>query len=92
LRYILAHFGHGDTPETGNEKRTRPPGKGALAVRTAGALFVATHVSGDQRHTRQLARLAELAAAWPGHPTVLLGDFNADRTAVAAGLRGGGPW
>ncbi len=62
------------------------PGKGALAVRTAEALFVATHVSGDQRRTRQLARLAGLAAARPGHPTVLLGDFNTDRTAVASGL------
>jgi endonuclease/exonuclease/phosphatase family metal-dependent hydrolase len=61
------------------------PGKGALAVRAAGALFVATHVSGDQRRTRQLARLAGLATAWPGHPTVLLGAFNADRAAVASG-------
>ena len=64
------------------------PGKGALAVRTAGALFVATHVSGDQRRTRQLAHLAGLVAADPGHPTVLLGDFNTDRVAVASGLGG----
>ena len=62
------------------------PGKGALAVQTAEMLFVATHVSGDQRRTGQLARLADLAAAWPGHPAVLLGDFNADRTVVASGL------
>ncbi|GAA3784929.1 endonuclease/exonuclease/phosphatase family protein [Streptomyces phyllanthi] len=61
------------------------PGKGLLAVRTAGALVVATHVSYDQRQTRQLAHLAELAATTPG-PVVLLGDFNADRTTVAAGL------
>jgi endonuclease/exonuclease/phosphatase family metal-dependent hydrolase len=71
------------------------PGKGALAVRTAEALFIATHVSGDQRRTRQLRRLAGLAglagrpAAGPGHPVVLLGDFNTDRAAVAAGLGAG---
>ena len=65
------------------------PGKGALAVLTAGALFVATHVSADQRRKDQLAGLAGLAAAWPGHPTVLLGDFNADRATVAAGLGAG---
>ena len=68
------------------------PGKGALAVRTAEALFIATHVSGDQRRTRQLRRLAGLAglaAAGPGHPAVLLGDFNTDRAAVASGLGAG---
>jgi hypothetical protein len=64
-------------------------GKGALAVQAGGAVFVATHLSGDQRRTRQLARLAGLAAAWPQHPTVLLGDFNADRAAVASGLGAG---
>ncbi|MEV4442011.1 endonuclease/exonuclease/phosphatase family protein [Streptomyces sp. NPDC049577] len=62
------------------------PGKGALAVETAGALVVATHVSGDRRRTRQLARLAELAAPAPGRPAILLGDFNADRGVVAAAL------
>jgi endonuclease/exonuclease/phosphatase family metal-dependent hydrolase len=62
------------------------PGKGALAVQANGTLFVAAHVSRGQRRTRQLARLAGLAAAWPGHPAVLLGDFNADRIAVESGL------
>lgn len=65
------------------------PGKGALAVRTAEALFIATHVSGDPRRTRQLRRLAGLAAAGPGHPVVLLGDFNTDRATVASGLGAG---
>jgi endonuclease/exonuclease/phosphatase (EEP) superfamily protein YafD len=64
-------------------------GKGLLAVRTAGALVVATHVSYDRRRTGQrtgqLARLAELARGRP-EPVILLGDFNADRAAVAAGL------
>lgn len=64
------------------------PGKGALAVRTADALFVSTHVSGDQRRTRQLAHLAGLTAGDLEHPTVLLGDFNADRATVASGLGG----
>jgi endonuclease/exonuclease/phosphatase family metal-dependent hydrolase len=53
------------------------------------AVIVATHVSGDQRRTRQLARLAGLAGAWPGHPTVLPGDFNASRDAVTSGLGAG---
>jgi endonuclease/exonuclease/phosphatase family metal-dependent hydrolase len=65
------------------------PGKGALAVLTGEALLVSTHVSGDQRRPRQLARLAALAAAWPGYPAVLLGDFNAGRAAVASGLGAG---
>ncbi|HYS40801.1 MAG TPA: endonuclease/exonuclease/phosphatase family protein [Pseudonocardiaceae bacterium] len=60
------------------------PGKGALAVQVAGTLVVATHLSGDRRHTRQLARLAELTAAAP--TVVLLGDFNADRATVTSGL------
>lgn len=62
------------------------PGKGALAVRTADALFVSTHVSGDQRRTGQLAHLAGLTAGDLDHPTALLGDFNADRATVASGL------
>lgn len=41
-----------------------------------------------QRQPRQLARLAELAATSTG-PVVLLGDFNADRVTVAAGLAPG---
>ncbi|GAA0281115.1 hypothetical protein GCM10009527_091850 [Actinomadura nitritigenes] len=62
------------------------PGKGALSVETAGTLVVATHLSGDQRRTRQLARLAELTAAPPGQAAVLLGDFNTDRATVASAL------
>nr|WP_245720922.1 endonuclease/exonuclease/phosphatase family protein [Nocardia pseudovaccinii] len=41
-------------------------------------------MTGDLRRARQLARLAELAA--PDRTTVLLGDFNIDRTAVATAL------
>ncbi|WP_433152639.1 endonuclease/exonuclease/phosphatase family protein [Actinomadura nitritigenes] len=62
------------------------PGKGALSVETAGTLVVATHLSGDQRRTRQLARLAELTATPPGRAAVLLGDFNTDRATVASAL------
>ena len=43
-------------------------------------------MSWDQRRTGQIARLAGLDAAWPGRPTVLLGDFNADDAMVASGL------
>jgi endonuclease/exonuclease/phosphatase (EEP) superfamily protein YafD len=62
------------------------PGKGALVVHAAGMLFASVHVSWSQRGPGQLARLAGLADAWTGYPVVLLGDFNADRAAVAAGL------
>ncbi|MFQ6326834.1 endonuclease/exonuclease/phosphatase family protein [Nocardia sp. CWNU-33] len=62
------------------------PGNGTLAVRTAGLLVIATHVSGDRRSTWQLARLAELVAAVSGSAVVLLGDFNIDRAAVQSGL------
>jgi endonuclease/exonuclease/phosphatase family metal-dependent hydrolase len=58
------------------------PGKGALAVLVAGTLVVATHVSGDRRRTRQLARLVAISSG----PTVLLGDFNTDRATVTAAL------
>ncbi|MBQ1122977.1 endonuclease/exonuclease/phosphatase family protein [Streptomyces sp. B15] len=61
-------------------------GKGALAVETDGMLVVATHVSGDQRRTGQLARLAELAATPAGCPAVLLGDFNTGRATVVSVL------
>ncbi|MGW1989301.1 endonuclease/exonuclease/phosphatase family protein [Embleya sp. NPDC001921] len=61
------------------------PGKGLLAVRTDRALVVATHVSFGRQQPRQLARLAELTAASAG-PVVVLGDFNAARRTVAAGL------
>ncbi|WP_354644008.1 endonuclease/exonuclease/phosphatase family protein [Kitasatospora camelliae] len=65
------------------------PGKGLLAVRVEGVLCVATHVSFGERRAGQLARLAEVAAARPGEPALLLGDFNADRATVAAGLGAG---
>jgi endonuclease/exonuclease/phosphatase family metal-dependent hydrolase len=63
------------------------PGKGALAVSVAGTLIVATHLSANRRHTRQLARLAELAAAAP--VVAVLGDFNTDRATVTSGLGAG---
>lgn len=74
--------------EVAAESFADDPGKGALAVQTAEALFVATHVSGDRRRTGQLARLAELTAAGAGagQPTVILGDFNTDGATVGAAL------
>jgi len=75
----------GPGQEVSAESFPDDPGKGALAVRIAGTLVVATHVSGDRRRTRQLARLAAIASG----PTVLLGDFNTDRATVAAGLGAG---
>jgi endonuclease/exonuclease/phosphatase family metal-dependent hydrolase len=75
--------------EVAAESFAADPGKGALAVQVMGTVFVAVHVSVDERRTRQLARLAELAAAWPARPVVLLGDFNASRAVVAAGLGAG---
>lgn len=65
------------------------PGKGALVVETPEAILIAVHLAADQRRTGQLARLAELAAVWRGHPVVLLGDFNADRAAVTSALGAG---
>ncbi|PSJ30672.1 hypothetical protein B7P34_01345 [Streptosporangium nondiastaticum] len=51
-------------------------------------------MSGDQRRTRRLAHLAELAATPPGHAAVALavaaavplGDFDTDRATVASAL------
>lgn len=60
-------------------------GKGLLAVRAAGALVIATHVSFGPRRTGQLARLAKLAGESLG-PVVLLGDFNADPDTVTTEL------
>ncbi|WP_433683227.1 endonuclease/exonuclease/phosphatase family protein [Nocardia sp. CA-119907] len=74
----------GSGREVAAESFDNDPGNGALAVETAGMVFLATHVTGDPRRTRQLARLAELAA--PGRATVLLGDFNIDRDTVASAL------
>ncbi|MFD0361475.1 endonuclease/exonuclease/phosphatase family protein [Nocardia sp. GCM10030253] len=79
----------GDGQEVTAEPFENDPGNGALAVRTAGLLVIATHVSGDRRRTRQMARLAELATGVSGSAAVLLGDFNIDRTAVEAGLGDG---
>ncbi|MFE3191445.1 endonuclease/exonuclease/phosphatase family protein [Nocardia sp. NPDC059240] len=62
------------------------PGKGVLAVELDGLLIAATHVTGDERRDMQLKRLRELTEA---RPAVLLGDFNIDRTALAAGLGDG---
>ncbi|MFI1062154.1 MULTISPECIES: endonuclease/exonuclease/phosphatase family protein [Streptomyces] len=76
----------GPSREVTAESFEDDPGKGALAVETAGTLIVATHVSGDQRRTRQLARLAELAASSRGYAAILLGDFNTDRATVASAL------
>ncbi|WP_054811889.1 endonuclease/exonuclease/phosphatase family protein [Nocardia arizonensis] len=61
------------------------PGKGAMVVRTDDLIVIATHVTGDGRRTGQLAHLADLAVSADA-PTVLLGDFNADRETVAAAL------
>ncbi|MEU8548176.1 endonuclease/exonuclease/phosphatase family protein [Streptomyces roseoverticillatus] len=76
----------GPSREVATESFEDDRGKGALAVEVAGTLIVATHVSGDQRRARQLARLAELASAPPGHAAVLLGDFNTGRATVASAL------
>ncbi|WP_431682418.1 endonuclease/exonuclease/phosphatase family protein [Kitasatospora sp. KL5] len=62
------------------------PGKGLLAVRTAGLLVAATHVSTGARRPGQLARLAEVVTGAPDRTVVLLGDFNADRGTVVAEL------
>ncbi|MGI5241926.1 endonuclease/exonuclease/phosphatase family protein [Dactylosporangium sp. CA-139066] len=61
------------------------PGKGLLAVEIEGVLTVSTHVGFGPARAAHLARLAGLARSVPG-PAVLLGDFNADEAAVAAGL------
>ncbi|MEU1818919.1 endonuclease/exonuclease/phosphatase family protein [Streptomyces roseifaciens] len=76
----------GPSREVASESFEDDPGKGALAVEAAGALIIATHVSGDQRQTRQLARLAELAASPPEQTAILLGDFNSDRATVESTL------
>jgi endonuclease/exonuclease/phosphatase family metal-dependent hydrolase len=79
----------GPSREVAAESFPTDKGKGALAVQIAGTLVIATHVSGDQRRTRQLARLAELAATAQRNPVVLLGDFNADSATVTSGLGSG---
>jgi endonuclease/exonuclease/phosphatase family metal-dependent hydrolase len=81
----LALLVNGPARQAAAEAFDDDPGKGLLAVRTGEALVIATHVSFGQRRPRQLARLAKVACA-EGKPVVLLGDFNADHAAVAAGL------
>ncbi|GAA5093206.1 endonuclease/exonuclease/phosphatase family protein [Nocardia iowensis] len=76
----------GPSREITAESFTDDPGKGALAVATGGAVVIATHLTGDRRRTKQLARLVELASATPEYPAILLGDFNIDRDTVAASL------
>ncbi|MBF6468371.1 endonuclease/exonuclease/phosphatase family protein [Nocardia beijingensis] len=68
------------------ESFTQDRGKGALVVDAGGLTVIATHVTGDRRRADQLTRLAELATGAPAQATVLLGDFNTDRAAVATGL------
>jgi endonuclease/exonuclease/phosphatase family metal-dependent hydrolase len=68
---------------------TDDPGKGALLVELAGVLFASVHLTPPHRRAGQLERLAALPGSWPGYPVVLLGDFNADRDTVAAGLGSG---
>lgn len=63
------------------------PGKGYVAVEIAGVLAINTHVSYDARRAPQLARLAALVRG-RGGPSLLVGDFNAAREVVAAGLGG----
>lgn len=58
-------------------------GKGLLAVEVDGITVIATHVTGDVRRAAQLTRLAGLASAGP---SIVLGDFNIDREALAAAL------
>ncbi|MGK8524034.1 endonuclease/exonuclease/phosphatase family protein [Nocardia asteroides] len=72
--------------ELAAESFAQDHGKGALVVDAGGLTVIATHVTGDRRRTEQLTRLAALATEAPDNATVLLGDFNTDRAAVAAGL------
>ncbi|WP_433654129.1 endonuclease/exonuclease/phosphatase family protein [Nocardia sp. CA-128927] len=82
----LALIVEGPSREITAESFADDPGKGAIAVSAGGVVFVATHVTGDRRRAKQLARLAELASATPEYPAVLLGDFNTDRETVASSL------
>lgn len=77
----------GDSREVRGEVFANDPGNGSLTVEVEGVLVIATHVTGDERRDAQFARLAELAAG--GEKAVVLGDFNADRRTVAAGLGDG---
>ncbi|GAA1625991.1 endonuclease/exonuclease/phosphatase family protein [Nocardia ninae] len=76
----------GPSREIAAESFADDGGKGLLAISAGGAVVIATHVSGDRRRVKQLARLAEVASATPEYAAVLLGDFNVDRETVAASL------
>ncbi|MEV6559694.1 endonuclease/exonuclease/phosphatase family protein [Nocardia sp. NPDC051756] len=76
----------GPSREISAESFADDPGKGALAVSTGGVVVIATHVTGDRRRGKQLARLAEMASATPEYPAILLGDFNVDGETVASSL------
>jgi endonuclease/exonuclease/phosphatase (EEP) superfamily protein YafD len=57
-----------------------------LAVTLADGTFVVdTHVSYDERHADQVARLLEITAPVAG-PTIVCGDFNAERARCATVL------
>jgi endonuclease/exonuclease/phosphatase family metal-dependent hydrolase len=62
-------------------------GKGFLAVALAeGGGIVNTHVTFGDKRAGQLGYLGACASAIAGGPTVIVGDFNADRETVAAAL------
>lgn len=75
----------GAATEVAAEASRDDPGKGLLAVDVGGALVINTHVTYGEPRVRQLARLSQVACATDG-PAILLGDFNAERTIVAAAL------
>lgn len=79
----------GPSREVAAEPFADDPGKGVLAAEFDGVLIIATHVTGDERRSAQLARLADLAVQAPARVAVLLGDFNIDRATVAAELGAG---
>ncbi|WP_067826222.1 endonuclease/exonuclease/phosphatase family protein [Nocardia inohanensis] len=74
----------GESREVLAEVFANDHGNGSLTIEVDGVLITATHVTGDGRRDPQFARLAELAGN--GEKAVILGDFNADRRMVAAGL------
>ncbi|MFR9749960.1 endonuclease/exonuclease/phosphatase family protein [Nocardia sp. 004] len=74
--------------ELTSESFAHDSGKGALVVDADGVVVIATHITGDRRRAHQLSRLTELSTA-SERATVLLGDFNADRSTVATGLGNG---
>ena len=61
------------------------PGKGFLAVESAGVTFVSTHLSFGEKGTAQLEALRDALTSIPG-PLVLGGDFNAELSRVTPHL------